>query len=102
MICVNHNKVKFFNLFLKILLANILINVFSYIWKCLSSKCYQENKEKLQNKARERYQIFSKEVKEKKLQYGRERFKNLSEEKSKSLSSIEKNIIEREKRFSII
>ena len=70
--------------------------------KMLLPKCYQENKEKLQNKARERYQIFSKEVKEKKLQYGRERYKNLSEEKSKSLSSIEKNIIEREKRFSII
>ena len=37
----------------------------------LSAKYYQENKEKLQKKARERYQNVTKEEKEKKRQYGR-------------------------------
>ena len=48
--------------------------------KNLSAKYYQENKERLQKKARERYQNLSKEEKEKKQQYGRERYKNLSED----------------------
>ena len=39
--------------------------------KNLSVKYYQDNKERLQRKARERYQNFSKEEKEKKRQYGR-------------------------------
>ena len=41
--------------------------------KNLSGKYYQENKERLQKKAREKYQNLSKEVKEKKQQYGCER-----------------------------
>ena len=41
--------------------------------KDLSAKYYQENKVRLQRKAHERYQILSKEEKEKKLQYGRKR-----------------------------
>ena len=43
--------------------------------KTLSAKYYQENKEGLQKKARERYQNLSKEEKEKKQQYGRDRYK---------------------------
>ena len=39
--------------------------------KNLSAKYYQENKKRLQKKARERYQNLSKEGKEKKGQYGR-------------------------------
>ena len=63
--------------------------------KNLSAKYYQENKERLQKKARERYQNLSKEEKEIKQPYGRKRYKNLSEnEKSKLVFSIEKNIIE--------
>ena len=46
--------------------------------KNLSATCYQENKERMQKKARERYQNLSKEEKEKKKQYGRKRYKNLS------------------------
>ena len=46
--------------------------------KNLSAKYYQESKERLQKKARKRYQSLSKEEKEKKRQYGRERYKNLS------------------------
>ena len=33
--------------------------------KSLSAKCYQENKERVQKKARERYENLSKEEKEK-------------------------------------
>ena len=63
--------------------------------KNLSAKYYQENKERLQKKAHERYQNLSKEEKEKRQQqYGCERYKNLSEDKNKRFLSIEKNIIE--------
>ena len=48
--------------------------------KLLSAKYYQENEENLQNKARERYQSFSKEENVEKWEYGRERYKNLSED----------------------
>ena len=45
--------------------------------KNLSAKYYQENEERLEKKARERYQSLSKEEKEKKRQYVLERYKNL-------------------------
>ena len=60
--------------------------------KNLSVKYYQENKERLQRKASEKYQNLSKEEKEKKQQYGRERYTSLSEDEKKSLLSVEKNI----------
>ena len=41
---------------------------------------YQKSKEMLSKKARERYQNFSEEEKDKKCQYARERYRNLSEE----------------------
>ena len=47
--------------------------------KNLSAKYCQENKQRQQKKARERYQNLSKEENEKKQQYGRELYKNLSE-----------------------
>ena len=52
--------------------------------KNLSAKHYQENKERLQKKAREKYQNLSEEEKEKKLQYGRKGYKNLSEYEKKT------------------
>ena len=48
--------------------------------KNLLAKYYQENKERLQKKACERYPNFSKEEKEKKQQYSREHYKNLLED----------------------
>ena len=45
--------------------------------KDLSTRYYQDNKEKLQKKACERYQSLSKKEKEKKHQYGCERCKSL-------------------------
>ena len=72
-----------------------MIFFFVYIkkYKNLSAEYYQENKAgvlKTTKKARERYQNFSKEEKEKKQQYGYERYKIYQKMKSKSLLSIEK------------
>ena len=53
--------------------------------KNLSVKYYQENKERLQEKVRERYQNLFKEEKEKKQQYGRESYKNFSEDEKNKL-----------------
>ena len=64
------------------------------MFKNLSSKYYQENKERLQKKACERYQNLPKEEKEKMRRYGRERYKNLSKMKKINWLKIEKNIIE--------
>ena len=61
------------------------------MFKNLSAKYYQENKERPQEKARERYQNLSREEKEKKQQYGRKRYKNLSEdEKKKKTGCVQK------------
>ena len=53
--------------------------------KTLSAKYYQEDKERLQKRACERYQNFSKKEKEKKLQYGCARYKISSEDEKKKL-----------------
>ena len=61
--------------------------------KNLSAKYYQENKERLPEKARERYQNLSKGEKEKNQQYGRERHKNLSEDEKQKLVEYRKKIL---------
>ena len=53
--------------------------------KKLPAKYYQENKKRLQKKICERYQNLSKEETEKKWQYGREHYKNLSEDEKNKL-----------------
>ena len=53
--------------------------------KYSSAKYYQNNKERLQKKACERYQSLSKEEEEKKQQYACERYKNLPEDKKQKL-----------------
>ena len=50
-----------------------------------SAKYFQNNKERLQKTACERYESFSKEEKEKQLQYGRKQYKNLPEDNKKRL-----------------
>ena len=60
--------------------------------KISSAKYYQENKERVQKEARERYQNLSKNEKEK--EAGRERYKNLSEDEKQMLVGYRKNIIE--------
>ena len=60
--------------------------------KNLSAKYFQENKERLQKKARERYKNISKEENEK--SYNMKVTKIFRRMKNKSLLSIEKKIIE--------
>ena len=60
--------------------------------KNLSAKYFQENKERLQKKARERYKNVSKEENEK--SYNMKVTKIFRRMKNKSLLSIEKKIIE--------
>ena len=64
------------------------------ISKPLSAKYYQENKERLQKKVRERYQNLSKEKKKKSDNKVVKVSKISQKMKSKSLLSIEKNIVE--------
>ena len=66
--------------------------------KNLSAKYYQENKERLQKKARERYQNLSKEEKEKKQQYGHECYKNISENEKQELVEYRKKYYKNEKK----
>ena len=62
--------------------------------KNLSAKCHQQNKERLQKKAHERYQVFLKKKKKK----SNNMVVNVTiishKRKNRSLLSIEKNIIE--------
>ena len=50
-----------------------------------SAKYYQDNKERLQKKAHERYQSLPKEEQDKNQPYGHERYKNLSKDKKQKL-----------------
>ena len=61
--------------------------MFTYIRKSKDSaaKYYYDDKERLQKKARERYQVLPREEKEKKQQYGRKRFKNLLEDEKERM-----------------
>ena len=55
------------------------------MYKTLSAKYHQENKERLQQRACERYQNLSNEEKEKKQQYyGLECYKQISEDDKKT------------------
>ena len=76
--------------FLNLLINPFFYNLFFFFhrYKNLSVKYYQENKERLQKKARERYQNLSKEETEKKPEYGRERYKNFSEDEKLSIEKI--------------
>ena len=55
------------------------------MFKKLSAKYYQENKERLQKKLVKDIKMFLKKKKKKKQQYGRERYKNLSEDEKQKL-----------------
>ena len=58
--------------------------------KDLLGKYYQENQERLQKRAREKYQSLSNKEKQNKRQYGCERFKISLKMKNKGCLSIEK------------
>ena len=84
---------------IKVISAILFFITFSIIFfiyiktsKNLSAKYFQENKERLQKKARERYKNISKEENEK--SYNMKVTKIFRRMKNKSLLSIEKKIIE--------
>ena len=60
------------------------------MFKKLSAKYYQENKERLQKKLVKDIKMFLKKKKKKKQQYGRERYKNLSEDEKQKLADYRK------------
>ena len=62
--------------------------------KNLPVKYYQEGKERLQKKLMKDIKIFLKKKKNKKRQYGRERYKNVLEDEKQKLVDYKKNIIE--------
>ena len=93
-------KFKFKSAILKSSNKSILYNyLLLKMFKNLSAKYYQENKERLQEKACERYQNLSKEKKEKKRQYGHDHYKNCLQVEKQKLVEYKKNIIEWEKMF---
>ena len=64
---------------MKFVLLLIFLIIFSHIYKKpkdSAAKYHQDNKERLQKKAREIYQVLAKEKKEKKRQYKRRWFKS--------------------------
>ena len=62
------------------------------MFKSISSKYYQENKERLQKKSLAKYiKVFLKKKKKKKRQYGHERYKNLPENEKQRLVEYRKN-----------
>ena len=63
------------------------------ISKDLSPRYYQENKKRLQRKAREIYQNLSKKEKAKKEQDGCERYKNLLEDEKPKLCWVYKKML---------
>ena len=73
---------------------NFFIIFFIYInfSKDSSAKFYQNNKERTHTKACERYQSLSKAGKDKKQQYGRQKYKNLQEDEKKEHVEFRKNI----------
>ena len=63
--------------------------------------CYKNGKERLREKARDKYRNLSEEDKNKKREYGKNRYHNMSEEKKQKLKEYQKNI-ERQKSLNII
>ena len=79
--------------FIYFLFIYLFILIYMKMSNNLSAKFYQQNKKILQKKAFKKYQNLSKYEKNKR-QYGRERYKILSEDEEQNLLSMEKNIIE--------
>ena len=61
--------------------------------KNVSAKYYQENKERRQKQIVKDINVFLRKEKKKRQQYGRERYKNLSDDEQQKLVEIEKSII---------
>ena len=80
----------------------IFFFTYTKIFKDSSAKYYQNNKERLQKKAPERYQSLSKEKEENMWQYGCERYKNLPEDEKQKLVQYRKKYSKMSKTSIII
>ena len=54
--------------------------------------CYENDKERLREQARDKYRNLSEEEKNKKSEYGKNRYLNISEEKKKRLKEYQKKL----------
>ena len=63
---------------------------------------YENNKQKLRDRAKDKYRNLSEEDKNKKTEYGKNRYHNMSEEKKQKLKEYQKRNIERQKSLNII
>ena len=75
----------------------MFFGIYTKIYKQLSAKNCQENKERLQKKLVKRYQNLFKEEIEEKQQYGQESYKNISGDGKNKLFEYRKKIIKLEK-----
>ena len=71
----------------------MFFGIYTKIYKQLSAKNCQENKERLQKKLVKRYQNLFKEEIEEKQQYGQESYKNISGDGKNKLFEYRKKII---------
>ena len=71
----------------------MFFGIYTKIYKQLSTKNCQENKERLQKKLVKRYQNLFKEEIEEKQQYGQESYKNISGDGKNKLFEYRKKII---------
>ena len=71
----------------------MFFGIYTKIYKQLSAKNCQENKERLQKKLVKRYQNLFKEEIEEKQQYGQESYKNISVDGKNKLLEYRKKII---------
>ena len=75
----------------------MFFGIYTKIYKQLSAKNCQENRERLQKKLVKRYQNLFKEEIEEKQQYGQESYKNISGDGKNKLFEYRKKIIKWEK-----
>ena len=59
--------------------------------------CYENDKERLRQQARDKYRNLSEEEKNKRKKYGNNRYRNMSEEKKQKLKEYQKNYREAKK-----
>ena len=65
-----------------------------------AKNCHENDKERLRERARDKYRNLSEEDKSKKIEYGKNRYHKMSEEKKQRLKEYQKNYCET-KNFSI-
>ena len=73
-----------------------------YLVLSKAKDCYQNNKDGLREKARDKYRNLSEQEKNKKREYGKNRYHNMPEERKQRLKEYQKNYRESKKSQYII